>query len=63
MIKEYKTITEVAGPLMIVEKIRDVKFEELVEIELTNGEIRRGKVLEITTDKALIQLFRKCSGP
>lgn len=62
MIKEYKTITEVAGPLMIVEKIRDVKFEELVEIELTNGEIRRGKVLEITTDKALIQLFENAQG-
>ena len=62
MIKEYKTITEVAGPLMIVEKIRDVKFEELVEIELTNGDIRRGKVLEISTDKALIQLFENAQG-
>lgn len=62
MIKEYKTITEVAGPLMIVEKIRDVKFEELVEIELTNGEIRRGKVLEISTEKALIQLFENAQG-
>ena len=62
MIKEYKTITEVAGPLMVVEKIRDVKFEELVEIELANGDKRRGKVLEITTDKALVQLFENAQG-
>ncbi|MCD4782679.1 MAG: V-type ATP synthase subunit B [Candidatus Eremiobacteraeota bacterium] len=62
MIKEYKTITEVAGPLLIVEKVRDVKYEELVEIELADGEKRRGKVLEITTDKALVQLFENPQG-
>ncbi|MCE1247031.1 MAG: V-type ATP synthase subunit B [Firmicutes bacterium] len=62
MIREYRTITGVAGPLMIVEKIHEVKFEELVEIELSSGELRRGKVLEITTDKALVQLFENAQG-
>jgi V/A-type H+-transporting ATPase subunit B len=47
---------------MIVEKIHDVKYEELVEIELTHGELRRGKVLEISTDKALVQLFENAQG-
>lgn len=62
MIKEYKTITEVVGPLMVVTKIKDVKYEELVEIELANGEIRRGKVLEISTKQALVQLFENAQG-
>jgi V/A-type H+-transporting ATPase subunit B len=62
MIKEYKTITGVAGPLIVVEKIADVKYEELVEIELSNGSRRRGKVLEISTEKALVQLFESAHG-
>ena len=41
MIKEYLTISEVAGPLIVVEKTIDVKYQELVEIELSSGEIRR----------------------
>ena len=48
MPKEYKTIREVAGPLMIVSDVENVKYDELGEIELPNGEIRRGKVLEST---------------
>jgi V/A-type H+/Na+-transporting ATPase subunit B len=62
MIKEYKTITSVAGPLMVVEKVIDVKFEELVEIELSHGERRRGRVLEISSDKALVQLYESAQG-
>lgn len=62
MLKEYKTVTEVAGPLVVVEKITNVKYEELVEIELSNGEIRKGKVLEITEDKALVQMFENTQG-
>ncbi|MFQ6040787.1 MAG: V-type ATP synthase subunit B [Candidatus Poribacteria bacterium] len=62
MIKEYLTVSEVAGPLMLVEKVEDVKYEELAEIELPNGEIRRGKVLEVSEDKALIQLFESARG-
>lgn len=47
MLKEYKTVTEVVGPLMVVEGVEGVKYDELVEIELQTGEKRRGKVLEI----------------
>jgi len=60
--KEYRTIREVAGPLMVVDKVNNVKYEELVEIELQNGEMRRGKVLEIDEDKALVQLFESAAG-
>ena len=57
MRKEYKTIREVAGPLMLVDQVEGVKYDELVEIEQSDGRIRRGKVLEINQDKALLQLF------
>ena len=62
MIKEYLTISDVAGPLIIVEKTIDVKYQELVEIELSSGEIRRGQVLEITKDKAVVQVFEGTTG-
>lgn len=62
MLKEYKTIKEIAGPLMIVEKIADVKYDELVEIELDTGEKRRGRVLEITDEYAAIQVFEGTRG-
>ena len=62
MIKEYQTVSEISGPLMLVEKVEDVKFEELVEIELTNGEVRRGRVLEVNEDTALVQLFEGVRG-
>jgi len=62
MIKEYLTISYVAGPLIIVEKTTDVKYQELVEIELSSGEIRRGQVLEVTEDKAIVQLFEGTTG-
>ena len=61
-IKQYKTIQEVVGPLMLVEKVQDVKYDELVEIKLANGETRLGKVLEINEDKALVQLFESSQG-
>ncbi|MGO2267812.1 MAG: V-type ATP synthase subunit B, partial [Vagococcus salmoninarum] len=62
MRKEYRTISEAVGPLMLVEKVSDVKFDELVEIRMQNGETRRGQVLEIQEDKALVQLFEGTSG-
>lgn len=62
MRKEYRTISEAVGPLMLVEKITDVKFDELVEVRLQNGETRHGQVLEITEDTALVQLFEGTSG-
>ena len=47
MIKEYKTIGEVVGPLMAVDRVAGVKYEELIEVRLQNGEIRQGQVLEV----------------
>lgn len=60
--KEYSTISNLSGPLMVVEKIDDVRYDELAEIRLTNGERRRGRVLEITEDRALVQVYEGSSG-
>ena len=62
MPKEYKTIREVAGPLMMVSDVENVKYDELGEIELPNGETRRCKVLEINGTNALVQLFEDSAG-
>ena len=62
MLKEYKTIKEVVGPLMLVEGVAGVKYNELVEIVQKNGEVRRGKVLEAERDRALVQLFENSQG-
>ncbi|MDI3280294.1 MAG: V-type ATP synthase subunit B [Bacillota bacterium] len=62
MLKEYRTIREVAGPLMLVEQVEGVKYGELVEIALASGERRRGRVLEVSGDKALVQLFEGSAG-
>jgi V/A-type H+-transporting ATPase subunit B len=59
LIKEYLTSRMVAGPLLVVEKASEVKYEELVEIQLSNGELRRGRVLEISREAAIVQLFEK----
>lgn len=61
-IKEYKTIKEVVGPLMLVENVLGVKYDELVEVRQASGEIRLGKVLEAYEDKALVQLFESSQG-
>ncbi len=45
MLKEYRTVSEIAGPLMVVENVRGVKFDELVEVRMDTGEIRQGQVL------------------
>ena len=62
MIREYNTVREVAGPLMLVEEVEGAKYDELVEIELPGGEIRNGRVLEVNRDRALIQLFEGVTG-
>ena len=62
MLKEYRTVTEVVGPLMVVEGVEGVKYDELVEVEIQTGEKRRGKVLEINGSKAMVQLFEGSSG-
>lgn len=62
MFKEYKTIKEVVGPIMLVEGVEGVKYNELVKIKQSDGEIRHGKVLEVNGDKALVQLFESAQG-
>lgn len=62
MAKEYRTIQEVAGPLMLVKDVENVAYNELGEIILTNGEKRRCRVLEIDEGRALVQLFENSAG-
>lgn len=62
MPKEYRTIQEVSGPLMLIKDIEGVTFNELGEIELASGERRRCRVLEIDGNNALVQLFENSAG-
>jgi len=62
MLTSYKTIKEIAGPLLIVEGVEKATYQELVEVELPNGELRRGRVLEVDADKAIIQMFEETRG-
>ena len=62
MIKEYRTISEVSGPLMLVKNVDGVTYDELGEIELPNGELRRCKVLEVDGSDVLVQLFDSSTG-
>ncbi len=62
MMREYRTIGEVAGPLMLVSGVEGVTYGELGEIELQNGELRRCRVLEIEGSDALVQLFESSAG-
>jgi len=59
---EYTTISEVAGPLMIVEGIKDVAYNEVVRIKTSDGEERTGQVLEAFMDKAVVQVFEGTKG-
>lgn len=62
MIKEYRTIHEVASPLMVVNQVEGVTYDELAEIELPDGETRHCKVLEVNGDTAIVQLFESAAG-
>ena len=62
MIREYKTIAEIASPLMVVKQVEGVTYDELGELELPNGEVRRCKVLEVDGDTAVVQLFESAQG-
>lgn len=62
MIKEYRTIREIVSPLMVVDQVQGVAYDELVEVELPDGSVRRGKVLEVNGDKAVVQLFEAAAG-
>ena len=55
--REYTTVSEVAGPLMIVEGVEGVAYNEIVDIETPSGEMRRGQVLEVKGDIAVVQVF------
>ena len=61
MPKEYRTVQEVAGPLMLVKEVEGVKYDELGEIELESGETRRCRVLEVNGTDALVQTARCAS--
>ena len=62
MLKEYRSVSEIVGPLMLVEHVEGIKYGELAEIEMQDGSIRRGRVLEVNRDKALVQIFEGTSG-
>ncbi|HHY37367.1 MAG TPA: V-type ATP synthase subunit B [Clostridia bacterium] len=62
MLKEYMTISDVMGPLIVVEQVEEVHYDELVEVEMASGEIRRGRVLEASQGRALVQLFEGTRG-
>lgn len=62
MYKEYLTVSNIVGPLLIVEKIREVKYGELVEIETADGVLRRGTVLDVSTERAIVQVFEGTVG-
>jgi V/A-type H+-transporting ATPase subunit B len=60
--REYRTTTQIAGPLMFLENVEGVTYGELTDIKLDDGTIRRGRVLEVNGDKALVQVFEGTSG-
>ena len=62
MIREYRTVEEIVSPLMMVRMVENVTYDELVEVELKDGTIRRGKVLEVNGDTAVVQLFESAAG-
>jgi V/A-type H+-transporting ATPase subunit B len=62
MIREYRSTVEISGPLMLVQDVSGVTYEELAEIELPGGEIRHGRVLEVNGSMALVQIFEGSSG-
>ena len=62
MIREYKTIQQIASPLMLVKMVEGVTYDELAEVELPDGSVRRGKVLEVNGDTAVVQLFESAAG-
>lgn len=62
MLKEYLTVRNIAGPLLLVEDVEGITYGELTEIKLPDGQIRRGRVLEIADSRALVQVFEGTRG-
>jgi hypothetical protein len=61
-IKEYRTVANISGPLMLVEKVDGAKFGHIVDIELGDGSIRHGQILQVEKDKVLVQVFEGTHG-
>jgi V/A-type H+-transporting ATPase subunit B len=59
---EYKTTTEIKGPILMIENVRDVSFDEVVQIQRPSGETVQGSVLDVSRDWAMIQCFGETSG-
>ena len=62
MVKDYLSISEISGPLIFVEGTSDVRYGEIAKVQLVNGELRRGQVLEISGEKVLLQVFEGTEG-
>ena len=62
MLKEYQTVSRIYGPLMLVESVDDAKYAHIVDVELGDGSIRHGQVLQVENDKVLIQVFEGTDG-
>jgi len=62
LFKEYKTVRDIVGPLMLVDNVEGVTYGELAEVQLQDGSKRLARVLEVTTDTALVQLFEGTQG-
>ncbi|HNT60647.1 MAG TPA: hypothetical protein PKJ97_01575, partial [Candidatus Bilamarchaeaceae archaeon] len=60
--KEYKSVTQIAGPLVFVENVSGVGYNELVEVTLPSGEKQKGQVLDISENVAVVQIFGSTSG-
>ncbi|AQQ08686.1 V-type sodium pump subunit B [Sedimentisphaera cyanobacteriorum] len=62
MLKEYKTVSSIAGPLMVVEGVEDAKYGHIVDIELGDGSMRHGQILQVDGKKVLVQVFEGTEG-
>ena len=62
MLKEYKTVTQVYGPLMLVESVDGAKYGHIVDIEIADGTTRHGQILQVEKDKVLVQVFEGTEG-
>jgi len=62
MQKTYQDISSIAGPILVVDGVDGVKYEELVEVKLSDGSVRMGKVLEADGDRAMVQMFESTQG-
>jgi len=61
-IKEYQTVTNISGPLMLVETVDEAKYGHIVDIELGDGSVRHGQILQVENDKVLVQVFEGTRG-